>query len=271
MHRIHNAIGIEILNFVFDANALCLGAEFINPATLFRHFIFQLDKRAVNSALLLPDTAALILFRNAIGNFRGFIFILVQNTDLNEFGVSNFPNIDHFSKPEDRLFLSNNTVEFFPLLLEAEGFDHRVKNFLSLNNLELRCNKSRIKASTASSIIEQLQVSIILINLHRDTGFVLLRKKIGHHTRRYDNKQEYENNKRKPYSNNAPVIEEVKLDFVRVCVVHHSGYQSSMVRWIDQIALLRRNRSDNYTARTGENNGQNQKSMFKPTKATLRW
>ena len=94
---------------------------------------------------------------------------MVQNADLDEFRVSNFTNIDHSSKSEHRLFLSDDAVEFFPLLLETEGFDDWIENFLSLNDLELRCNKARIKTSTASAVIEQLHVGVVLIDLHRYT------------------------------------------------------------------------------------------------------
>ena len=156
-------------------------------------------------------------------------------------------------------------------MLESEGFDNWIENFLALNDLELRCDKTGVKSPTTPAIIKYLQIGIVLIDLHGYTRLELPWQKVSNNTSRNDYKQEDENDEWQTYSYNAPVIEKVELDFVRVCVIHQRGCQLSIVRQIDQIALLRSSKTDRCTAKTGSKEGQNQKSMFKPTKATLRW
>jgi hypothetical protein len=107
------------------------------------------------------------------------------------------------------LFLTHDAIEFFPLLLETKGFDDWIENFLSLNDLELRCNKARIKTSTASAVIEQPHVGVVLIDLHRYTRLVLPWQKIGYYSSCNNYKQENENDEWQTYSYNAPVIDEM--------------------------------------------------------------
>ena len=168
LHGIHNAIWVEILDFVFNPYSLRLGTEFIDAATLFGNLIFQLDQRAIHSALLFPDPAALIFLCDAVGDFRSLISILVENADLNEFGVTDFADINHFSEPEDRLFLTSDTVEFFPCLLKPERFDDRIKDFLALNDFKLGGDEARVETPPSAAIVENLQIGVVLIDLHRD-------------------------------------------------------------------------------------------------------
>jgi pyruvate kinase len=60
----------------------------------------------------------------------------------------------------------------------------------------------------------------ILVDLHRDAGFVLLRKKISNYARCDYHQKKNQNDKRKAYANDAPIIEKVELDFVGVFRVH---------------------------------------------------
>ena len=121
---------------------------------------------------------------------------MVENTDLDEFGITDFPHVDHPPEPIKRLFFSNNAIELFPCFLKPKSLYDRIKNFLSLNDLELRRNEARIKTSAPGTIIEHLHVGVVLIDLHRDAGFVLFGKKIGDNARRDYHQKKNQNNKR---------------------------------------------------------------------------
>ena len=73
LHGILDAVGVKVLNVVFDADALGIVAEFIDFAALLGDFLLKLDERAGDAALLLLDAAALVFLGNAVGDVCGLL------------------------------------------------------------------------------------------------------------------------------------------------------------------------------------------------------
>ena len=220
LHRILEAVRVEVRDTQLRADAAHFLVGLLHLGPLFGNLVLEGCQRAGDDLLLLFDPLALVFLRDAVGQIGRLLGISALDTDLEKVCVAHLAHVDHAAQLEVGLLGRADTELLAPPLNQLQGFDHRVKHLLALNDLELGGGKPGVHSHCPLVAFgEDADLLLVLLDLDDDVRLVLTWQKVGRHARGDHDKEEGQNNDRQAQPDHAPIIEEVQLRFLHsVCV-----------------------------------------------------